>query len=203
MATVFEGNDPKSNNNEMDAKTLYAQIGQLKIEYDFLKKLQETGDRNLRKTMVNASNKELSIRKQYELLNVPRSSFYYESNVESQENVELMNETDLHLTVHPTECVNFLFFYFRALGIQVSPDRIRRLMSLIGRETIYIRINITKLAQKVYIKHYLLKDLKITRANQIWCTDITYVPMRQGFMYLTAYIDVYSRKIVGGVLAIP
>lgn len=159
--------------------------------------MQETGDRNLRKTLVYASNKELSIRKQCELLDVPRSSFYYESKEEPQENVELMHEMDRHLTVHPTEGVNSLVFYFRALGIQVGPKRIRRLMRLMGRETIYRRKNLTKLGQKVYIKPYLLKDLKITRANQVWCTDITYVPMRQGFMYLTAYIDVYSRKIVG------
>ena len=48
-----------------------------------------------------------------------------------------------------------------------------------------------------YIKPYLLKDLKITHANQVWCTDITYIPMRKGFMYMSAIIDVYSRKIVG------
>jgi putative transposase len=61
----------------------------------------------------------------------------------------------------------------------------------------YRHKNLTKLGSKEYIKPYLLKDLKITHANQVWCTDITYVPMRKGFMYMSAIIDVYSRKIVG------
>ena len=66
-----------------------------------------------------------------------------------------------------------------------------------GHETIYRRKNLTKYALKAYIKPYLLRGLKIERANQVWCTDITYIPMARGFMYMTAYIDVYSRKIMG------
>jgi putative transposase len=66
-----------------------------------------------------------------------------------------------------------------------------------GRQTIYRRKNITKQGMKEFIKPYLLNGPDITHANQVWCTDITYIPMRHGFMYLTAIIDVYSRKIVG------
>jgi putative transposase len=66
-----------------------------------------------------------------------------------------------------------------------------------GHETIYRRKNLTKGALRAYIKPYLLRGLKIERANQVWCTDITYIPMARGFMYMTAYIDVYSRKIMG------
>jgi putative transposase len=64
-------------------------------------------------------------------------------------------------------------------------------------QTIYRLKNLTKQGVKEFIKPYLLRGLDKTRANQVWCTDITYVPMRNGFMYLTAIIDVYSRKIVG------
>ena len=66
-----------------------------------------------------------------------------------------------------------------------------------GRETIFRRKNLTKSGLKQYIKPYLLRNLSVVRSNQVWCTDITYIPMKHGFLYLTAYIDVYSRKIVG------
>jgi len=104
---------------------------------------------------------------------------------------------DKHLTAHPTEGVLSVVLFFIAQGYNVGPKRIRRLMKLMGRQTIYRRKNLTKKGLKEFIKPYLLKDLKITHANQVWCTDITYIPMRNGFMYLTAIIDVYSRKIVG------
>ena len=66
-----------------------------------------------------------------------------------------------------------------------------------GRHTIYRRKNLTKSGLREFIKPYLLKGIRITHANQVWCTDITYIPMKRGFMYMTAIIDVYSRKIVG------
>lgn len=150
----------------------------------------------MRKSLVDKSYKELSIRQQCDLIDVPRSSFYYEAKPEPRENLYLMEEMDLHLTAHPTEGVGSLVFYFVALGLKVGPKRIRRLLKLMCRETIYRRKNLTKIGLKEYIKPYLLKNLTITKANQVWCTDITYLPMRQGFMYLTAYIDVYSRKIM-------
>lgn len=108
-----------------------------------------------------------------------------------------MNEMDRHLTKHSAEGVKSLVYHFMALGWVVGPKRIRRLLKLMGRETIYRRKNLTKKGLKNYVKPYLLKDLKATRANQVWCTDITYLPMKHGFLYMTAYIDVYSRKIVG------
>lgn len=104
---------------------------------------------------------------------------------------------DKHLANHPTEGVMSLVLFFLARNYPVGPKRIRRLLKLMGRETIYRRKNLTRQGLKEFIKPYLLRNLKITHANQVWCTDITYIPMRRGFMYLTAIIDVYSRKIVG------
>jgi putative transposase len=66
-----------------------------------------------------------------------------------------------------------------------------------GRQTIYQRKNLTKEVMKVFIKLLLLKGLQITRPNQVWCTDITYIPMHNVFMYPTSIMDVYNRKIVG------
>ena len=104
---------------------------------------------------------------------------------------------DRHLTDHPTEGVMSIVLFFIARGYPVGPKRIRPLLKIMGRQTIYRRKNLTKAGMKVFIKPYLLKGLEINRPNQVWCTDITYIPMRNGFMYLTAIMDVYSRKIVG------
>ena len=108
-----------------------------------------------------------------------------------------MEIKDKQLTDHPTEGVVSLVLFFIARHHPVGPKRIRRLLKIMGRQTIYRRKNLTKQGMKEFIKPYLLNGLYITHANQVWCTDITYIPMRHGFMYLTAIIDVYSRKIVG------
>jgi putative transposase len=109
----------------------------------------------------------------------------------------MMEVMDKHLCSHPTEGVRSLVFFLMAKGYPIGPKRIRRLLRIMGRQTIYQRKNLTRQGLKEYIKPYLLNGLKITYANQVWCTDITYIPMKHGFMYLTAFIDVYSRMIVG------
>jgi putative transposase len=122
---------------------------------------------------------------------------YYKPAPEKPENIKMMEIMDKHLTDHPTEGVLSLVLFFIARNYPVGPKRIRRLLKIMGRQTIYRRKNLTKQGMKEFIKPYLLNGLNITHANQVWCTDITYIPMRHGFMYLTAIIDVYSRKIVG------
>lgn len=109
----------------------------------------------------------------------------------------MMQIMDKHLTDHPTEGVVSLVLFFVARNYPVGPKRIRRLLKLMGRQTIYRRKNLTKQGLKMFIKPYLLNGLSISYANQVWCTDITYIPMKHGFLYLTAIIDVYSRKIMG------
>jgi putative transposase len=147
--------------------------------------------------MIKISHKELSVRKQCDILSVPRSSLYYQPIPEKPENVKMMHIMDKHLLKHPTEGVISMVDMLKDLGYPVGPKRIRRLIKLMGRQTIYRRKNLTKMALREFIKPYLLRGLQITHANQVWCTDITYIPMAKGFMYMTAYIDVYSRKIVG------
>jgi putative transposase len=122
---------------------------------------------------------------------------YYKPVGEKPENIKIMEIMDKHLTDHPTEGVVSLVLFLIARHHPVGPKRIRRLLKIMGRQTIYRRKNLTKQGMREFIKPYLLRGLEITHANQVWCTDITYIPMRHGFMYLTAIIDVYSRKIVG------
>lgn len=147
--------------------------------------------------MISPRVKKLSVRRQCELLSVNRSRLYYKPVPEKPENLKMMEIMDKHLTAHPTEGVMSVVLFFIAKGYPVGPKRVRRLLRIMGRQTIYRRKNLTKQGLKEFIKPYLLKGLKITHANQVWCTDITYIPMKHGFMYLTAIIDVYSRKIVG------
>lgn len=147
--------------------------------------------------LVRPRMQKLSVRRQCELLSVNRSSLYYKPVPEKPENVKMMEVMDKHLTEHPTEGVRSLVLMFAVLGHHVGPKRMRRLLKLMGRQTLYRRKNLTRAGLKEFIKPYLLKGLVIDRPNQVWCTDITYIPMKRGFMYMTAYIDVYSRRIMG------
>jgi len=147
--------------------------------------------------MIRPKSKTLSIRKQCDILSIPRSSLYYQPVPEKPENVKMMQIMDKHLLNHPTEGVLSMVDMLKDMGYPVGPKRIRRLFKLMGHQTIYRKKNLTKGALKEFIKPYLLRGLEITHANQVWCTDITYIPMAKGFMYMTAFIDVYSRKIVG------
>jgi putative transposase len=86
-----------------------------------------------------------------------------------------------------------LTFWLKDLGFKVNRKRVRRLMQIINWQTIY-REPKTTMSNKEHKKHpYLLKDLKISQKNQVWATDITYIPMAKGFMYLTAIIDLHTR----------
>lgn len=146
--------------------------------------------------MIQPSLKKISVRKQCEILSVPRSSLYYRPIAEKPENVKMMHLMDRHLIKHPTEGVLSMVDFLKELGYPVGPKRVRRLFKIMGHETIYRKKNLTKNALREFIKPYLLRGLKITHANQVWCTDITYIPMEKGFMYMTAIMDVYSRKIM-------
>lgn len=149
-----------------------------------------------RQNLVEVGNRQISIRKQCNFLKVSRGSFYYEPRGEKPENIQMMDMMDKHLIYHPTEGVMSMVYYLKDRGFNIGPKRIRRLFKLMGRETLYRKKNLSKAGLREYIKPYLLRNLNICRPNQVWCTDITYIPMKKGFMYLTAFIDVYSRKIM-------
>jgi putative transposase len=147
--------------------------------------------------MIRTEHKLISIRRQCEILSVPRSSLYYQPVPEKPENVKMMHLMDKHLLRHPTEGVKSMVDWLKEKCYPVGPKRIRRLFRLMNYQTLYRKKNLTKGALREFIKPYLLRGMEITHANQVWCTDITYIPMEKGFMYMTAFIDVYSRKIMG------
>src|SRR6056297_1207218 len=139
----------------------------------------------------------LSIRKQCDLLSVYRSGLYYQPKKEKSENLKIMRLMDEHYLKHPTEGVLRMQDFLFLMGFVVNHKRVRRLLRLMGLMAIYPKKNLSQLGLKKYIHPYLLKGLEINRPNQVWSIDITYLPMKNGFMYLTAIIDVYSRYIVG------
>lgn len=149
-----------------------------------------------RKALIDKSSK-LSVRHQCELLEINRSSLYYSPMGESKLNIELMKLMDNYFMDHPTYGVLQMQDYLISKGYKVNKKRVRRLLRLMGIMAIYPQKNLSKLLQAEYVHPYLLRGLEICRSNQVWEIDITYIPMKKGFLYLTAIIDVYSRFVVG------
>lgn len=144
---------------------------------------------------------ELSIRRQCDILNVSRSSLYYKPLGESADNLRLMRMLDEYFIDHPTYGVLQMQDFLRGKGYNVNEKRVRRLLRKMGIMAIFPKRNLSKMYQREYVHPYLLRNLKITHSNQVWQIDITYIPMRKGFMYLTAIIDVFSRFVVGWTLS--
>lgn len=142
-------------------------------------------------------NSDLSINAQLGLLNLSKGSFYYVPKGEPKDNLQMMRLMDEHILEDPTAGVLTMQNMLAEKGFKAGYERIRRLMRLSGIMPIYPRRHLTVLGEKKYVHPYLLKNLEISRANQVWGIDITFVPMKNGFIYLTAIIDIYSRKIIG------
>ncbi len=142
-------------------------------------------------------NEDISIRRQCELVEICRSSVYYKTTEESEENLNLMRLMDEHYLDQPTYGVLQMQDFLFLCGFIVNHKRVRRLLRKMGLMAIYPKRNLSKLGNAKYIRPYLLKGVKAGRPNHVWAVDITYIPMTGGFMYLTAIIDLYSRYIVG------
>lgn len=147
--------------------------------------------------MIEKSDNEISIVKQCKLLDVCRSTLYYKpEGQESDLNLEIMAELDKQYLQTPFYGRKKMVAHLASLGINVNIKRVRRLMQLMDLKTIYTKAN-TSINNKEHAKYpYLLKDLIITHRNHVWATDITYIPMHRGFMYLMAVVDLYSRKVL-------
>jgi len=149
-----------------------------------------------RKGMIEPCCPFLSISAQCQLLTLTRSGFYYIPTGESEENLAIMRELDEQYFSTPFYGVLRLTALLILAGFKVNKKRVRRLMKLMNWQTIY-REPHTTISDKTHYKYpYLLRGLKIERCNQVWAMDITYIPMRTGFMYLTAIIDLHSRYVV-------
>ena len=140
---------------------------------------------------------QMTIQRQCELLGLVRSRWYYQPKPESPEDLHLMNLLDEQYTKTPFYGVLRMTEWLkREHQARVNPKRVRRLLRKMGLMAIYPKRNLSKPAPGHKIYPYLLRDLMITRPNQVWSTDITYIRLTGGFVYLVAIIDWHSRYVV-------
>lgn len=144
---------------------------------------------------------EISMTRQCELVSIHRSGLYYQPVPESEENLKIMRLMDEQYFHTPFYGVRRTTQWLRNQGYEINPKRTKRLMELMSWQTVYRKKNTSKRNKLHPVYPYLLKGLDINRANQVWAIDITYVPMRRGFMYLVAIIDVHTRYVINWSLS--
>lgn len=143
----------------------------------------------------------LSVTHQCALLGISRSGFYYEPLDESALNLKLMRLIDEQYLKTPFYGTRKMCVWLNGRGYGVNRKRVKRLMQVMGIEAIYQKPRTTVLNKEHEKYPYLLGDLAITRPNQVWATDITYIPMRRGFLYLVAIVDWFSRYVLSWELS--
>jgi len=147
-------------------------------------------------------NGELSIRRQCELLNINRSSLYYKPAKEDDKSLVLMKIIDEEYTRHPFYGTRRMKSYLRTQGYNVNRKCIQRLYGLMGLEAIYPKPNLSKAIKEHKKYPYLLRGVDIDRQDQVWSSDITFIRLKYGFVYLMAIIDWFSRCVLGWELSI-
>jgi len=155
-----------------------------------------------RLSLIDRSDADLSIVAQCRLLKVARSTLYYRAAAVSADDLRLMRWLDEQYLATPFYGSRRMVAVLRRDGEVVSRKRVRRLMRLIGLEAIYQRRNTSRHHPEHKVYPYLLRDLVIDRPNQVWCADITYIPLAKGFVYLVAVMDWFSRRVLAWRLSI-
>lgn len=154
-----------------------------------------------RRALVEPNHPVLSVRRQCALLNLNRATYYYAPACESPLNLALMRLIDEQYLRTPFYGWPRMTVYLREQGYGVNHKRVQRLMQKMGLQALYPKPALSKRHPDHKVYPYLLTGLAITHPNQVWSTDITYVPMRNGFMYLVAVMDWYSRYVLAWQLA--
>jgi putative transposase len=155
-----------------------------------------------RRTLVVKAKKEISISRQCDLLGIHRSGYYYKASKEKPLNLELMEQIDKCYTQYPFMGVPSMTQWLtKDMGYKINKKRVERLYRLMGIYGIVPGPHTSK-GNKEHKKYpYLLRNLTITHSNHVWGIDITYIPIKGGYMYLIAIIDLYSRFVVGWSLS--
>jgi len=144
---------------------------------------------------------ELSKQRQCELMGISHSTYYYHPCQENSQNLELMRQLDQMHMDHLVYGSRRLTVLLQRKGYAVNRKRVVRLLRKMGIQAVYPRTSLSQPAAGHQIYPYLLKDLEITGPDQVWCSDITYIPMAEGFLYLVATMDWWSRYVVGWSLS--
>lgn len=145
---------------------------------------------------IESNHPQLSIRRQCDLFGLNRSSFYYETVPVKEEDSLIMREIDDIYTRLPSYGVPRMTRELRIRGYPTGKKRVRRLMREMNIQAIYPKPNLSQPRKDHPVYPYLLKELEIIEPNQVWCTDITYIRVRRGFVYLVAIMDRYSRFVL-------
>lgn len=141
-------------------------------------------------------DEKLSISEQCRLLKISRSNYYYHPKGVSEKNLEIMEQIDRIYIDNPAWGSRKIRDRLILDGYAVNRKRIQRLMHIMGIVAIYPKKNLSKASQEHRVYPYLLRNVRIDRCNQVWSTDITYIPLKHGFIYLAAVIDWHSRKVL-------
>jgi putative transposase len=155
-----------------------------------------------RRALVDRDDPELAVVAQCRLLKIARSTLYYQPAPVSEDDLALMRRMDELYLSHPFYGSRRMVAVLRRDGVVVNRKRVRRLMRLMGLEAIYQKPNTSAGHPEHRIYPYLLRGLAIERPNQVWCADITYIPMAKGFVYLVAVMDWFSRRVLSWRLSI-
>ena len=155
-----------------------------------------------RRRWISPQHPRLSVRRQCQLLGLAPASYYYQAEPESPENVHYMRLLDQEYTDHPFYGVRKMTVWLQQQGYGVGPKRVRRLLRAMGLMAVYAkpRLSLNPLAHQRF--PYLLKGLAIVRPNQVWSTDITYIRLQGGFVFLAAVLDWFSRYVLAWELSI-
>ena len=190
------GKEQKSRNDAALIARLYQEIVQLKVERDFLAEQVRSMSPGERREMVDREHPSLSLVRQCALLRVSRSSIYYRPRAASEENLSLMGEIDRQYLETSFYWSRRMKAWLERSGIRVSRKRVQRVMRAMGLRAIYRRPSTSRRSPQHPVYPYLLRNVRITRPNQVWAADITYLPMSRGFLYLVAVMDWHSRYVV-------
>ena len=152
--------------------------------------------------MIEPAHPQISIARQCDLLGLPRSTYYYQGTGEKAENLELMRRLDEQYTQTPYYGTRRMTAWLRSQGYAVNRKRVTRLLQTMGLETIYPKPHTSQAHPTHRVYPYLLRGVPITRVNQVWSTDITYIRLHGGFVYLVAVMDWFSRYVLSWAVSI-
>ena len=152
--------------------------------------------------MIEAAHPQISIARQCDLVGLPRSTYYYHTQGESAENLTLMRLLDQQYTDTPYYGIRRMTAWLRSQGYAVNHKRVARLLHTMGLETIYPKPRLSQPHPAHRVYPYLLRGVPITRVNQVWSTDITYIRLHGGFIYLVAVMDWFSRYVLSWAVSI-
>ena len=179
---------------------LYRQIGQLKVELDWLKKNLDLSVKE-KVLLIERESKIIPVKRQAELLGIARSTVYYQPRIDPY-NLELIHLIDEVYTKTPFYGSRRIREILKRKGYLVNRKRIQRLMRLMGIEAIYPKPNLSKPHPGHKVYPYLLRNKTVGRVNQVWSIDITYIRMKHGWVYLVAIMDWVSRYVLSWNLSI-